>query len=392
MNARVLRPNRFYGGAPIGLESWIGLIKPDDLKIQRRALLVVLLGWVPLVVLAGFQDFFYGGNSLSSLLLDFGSLSRYLVAAPLLVIAERTCFPRFEKIILHFRDSGLISARDRERYENIVRSSSRLLTSRVAEIVCFAVAYAVMAYCVVVVAPNSLISWSYVSGSASASLSPAGAWHALVTAPFLIVLVLGWIWRQFSWARFLWLVSRLDLQLLPTHPDLCGGLKFVATMTLAYRSIGFAFTAIIAGGIANRMIHSGAHLMTYRDLIIGVILLVGLFCLAPLAVFAPVLRRLRGQAIFEYGSLARKVGDVLGQKWLSRQGNIQSAALDAPDFSATTDLYSIVANVYRIAHLPVSFAATRELLIFMALPFVPVLLLAAPIKAIFDALVKVAIS
>jgi hypothetical protein len=163
-------------------------------------------------------------------------------------------------------------------------------------------------------------------------------------------------------------------------------------MTLAYRSIGFAFTAIIAGGIANRMIHSGAHLMTYRDAIIGVILLVGLFCLAPLAVFAPVLRRLRGQAIFEYGSLARNVGDALGQKWLSRQGNIQSDALDAPDFSAATDLYSIVANVYRIAHLPVSFAASRELLIFMALPFVPVLLLAAPIKAIFDALVKVAIS
>jgi hypothetical protein len=376
----------------MGLESWIGLIKPDDLRIRTRAVLVVLIGWVPLVVLAGFQDFFYGGNSLSSLLLDFGSLARYLVAAPLLVIAECTCFPRFESIILHFRDSGLIASRDGERYESIVRSSSRLLTSKVAEIFCFVIAYAITAYCIVAVPANSLISWSYVSGSAGASLSLAGTWHALVTAPFLLVLVLGWVWRQFSWARFLWLVSRLDLQLLPTHPDLCGGLKFVSTMTHAYRLIGFGFTAIVAGGIANRMVHSGAHLMPYRDLMIGVTLFVGLFCLAPLTVFAPVLRRLRGKAIFEYGRLARNVGDVLEQKWLSRQENIQPDVLDAPDFSATTDLYSIVANVYKIAHLPVSFAACRELLIFMALPFVPVLLLAAPVKAIFDALVRVAIS
>src|SRR5215813_6969934 len=105
MDTRVLGSDRFYGGAPMGLEGWVGLIKPDDLRIGTRAMLVVLLGWVPLVVLAGFQDFLYSGNSLFSLLLDFGSLSRYLVAAPLLVIAERTCFSRFERIILHFRDS-----------------------------------------------------------------------------------------------------------------------------------------------------------------------------------------------------------------------------------------------------------------------------------------------
>jgi hypothetical protein len=242
------------------LNAWIGLVKPDDLRIRTRTVLVVLIGWVPLVVLAGLQVLLYGGNSLSSLLFDFGSLARYVVAAPLLVVAECICFPKFERIIMHFRDSGLIASRDRERYESIVRSSSRLLKSKVAEILCFVVAYLVIGYCILVVPPNVLISGSYDSGSAGASLSLAGTWHALVTAPFLLVLVLGWVWRQFSWARFLWLVSRLDLQLLSTHPDLCGGLKFVSTMTRAYRLIGFAFTAIVAGGIANRMIHDGAQL------------------------------------------------------------------------------------------------------------------------------------
>jgi hypothetical protein len=392
MNPRVVRSDRFCGGAPMRLEGWIGLIKPDDLRIRIRAVLVVLIGWIPLVLLTVLDDFRNGGNSLSSLVLDFGSVSRYVVAAPLLVLAESECFARFERIIFHFRDSGLIASRDTERYEGIVRSSARLLTSKTAEIICFVVAYAVAAYCVTVLAPNTLIPWSYDSDTARTSLSLAGKWHAFVSAPLLMVLVLGWIWRQFSWARFLWLVSRLDLQLLPTHPDLCGGLNFVSTVTRAYRLIGFAFTTIVAGGIANRLVHSGAHLMAYRDLIICITALVALFCLAPLAVFVPVLRRLRARAIFEYGSLAREVGDVLGQKWLSRRANIQPDVLEVPDFSSTTDLYSIVANVYRISHLPVSFAAFRELLIFVALPFVPVLLIAAPVKEIFDAFVRVAIS
>src|SRR5215467_11763848 len=177
MDTRVLGSDRFYGGAPMGLEGWIGLIKPDDLRIRARTVLVVLIGWFPLVVLAGLQDVLYGGNSLSRLLLDFGAIARYVVAAPLLVIAECVCFPIFEKIILHFRDSGLIASRDKERYEAIVHSSSGLLTSKVAEVFCFVIAYAITLYWTVVVPPNALVSWSYVSGSAGASLSLAGMWH-----------------------------------------------------------------------------------------------------------------------------------------------------------------------------------------------------------------------
>ncbi len=196
--------------------------------------------------------------------------------------------------------------------------------------------------------------------------------------------------RQLSWARFLWLVSHLDLQLIPTHPDACGGLKFVSTIMHAYRPVGFAYTAIVAGGIANRMVHSGAPLQTYRDVMIAVVLLIALFCVGPLAAFAPTLRRLRSEAIFEYGMLARNIGGLLERKWLPRREN-QADVLEVPDFSTTTDLYTVVANIYKIDHVPVSFKSVRELLYFIALPFVPVLLIAEPVKAILDALLKLVI-
>src|SRR5436190_22698600 len=100
MNTRVWGSGRFYGGAPMGFEAWIGLVRPDDLRIRTRAVLVVLIGWIPLVVLAATEDFRNVSNALSGLLLDVGCFSRYVVAAPFLVVAEAVCFPRFEMIIL----------------------------------------------------------------------------------------------------------------------------------------------------------------------------------------------------------------------------------------------------------------------------------------------------
>jgi len=66
--------------------------------------------------------------------------------------------------------------------------------------------------------------------------------------------------------------------------------------------------------------------------------------------------------------------------------------LEVPDFSTTTDLYTVVANIYQIDHVPVSFKTVSELLIFIALPFVPLFFIAQPVKAVFDSLLKLVVS
>jgi len=89
--------------------------------------------------------------------------------------------------------------------------------------------------------------------------------------------------------------------------------------------------------------------------------------------------------------LARDIGGLLGNKWLHRRQN-QPDVLEVPDFSTTTDLYSVVANIYNIDYVPVSFKTVRDLLIFITLPFVAVLLIAEPVQAILAALIKLVIS
>jgi len=320
---------------------------------------------------------------------DFGSLARYVIAAPLFVVAESLCFSRFEQIILHFRNSGLIEDSDRERYAQIVQSSLRLLKSKAAEVVSFVVAYAIVFAWYLRRPPNELIRWSYKAGD---GLTLAGTWHALITLPLLLVLLLGWMWRQFAWGRFLWMVSRMNLRLLASHPDQCGGLNFVSTVVRAYRPIAFACSSIVAGGMSNRIIHGGSRVQAYPEVMIGVVLLIILFCMAPLLVFARTLWNLQVKAIFEYGALARSIGSQLEAKWLSYRQRVPADALEVQDFSATTDLYSVTANTYKLYRVPFAFGTIRDLLIFTVLPFIPVLLLAVPIKTILDTILKVALS
>ena len=58
--------------------------------------------------------------------------------------------------------------------------------------------------------------------------SLAGWWLGCVSLPLFQFLLLRWYFRLFIWARFLWQVSRIELRLMPTHPDRCGGLGFLA--------------------------------------------------------------------------------------------------------------------------------------------------------------------
>src|SRR5262245_50885741 len=82
-----------YGGPPHWLQRSLGLIKPGDPMIARRAELVILVGWVPLVVLAVAQSFILRNQMAKSFFSDFAVYARSLIAAPLFILAEADCIP-----------------------------------------------------------------------------------------------------------------------------------------------------------------------------------------------------------------------------------------------------------------------------------------------------------
>ncbi len=78
------------------------------------------------------------------------------------------------------------------------------------------------------------------------------------------------------------------------------------------------------------------------------------------------------------------MGRQFEQQWLTTPGNPRDDALKMPDFSATIDLYSIVANVQQTKTVPIGMRSIGRLAGAALAPAMPLALVVLP----FDLIVK----
>lgn len=373
----------FYGGPPTWLFGALHLSSPADPRLVRRAAIVALVSWAPLALLAIAEDLNRSDGSARAFFSDFATYGRFLVASPLFILAEGDCIPRLGSALRHFIEGGFVTAEDRGGFDAAIESTRRRLNSKRVEVAVCALAYAVVLV-VIFSAPEEHFSvWLRVSPG-PVELSPAGWWQALVSLPILGVLFFGWLWRVFLWWRLLWLVSLLKLRLIPGHPDRCGGLKFLSTSLRGFRLLAFAMGSIAAGVAANRIILEESSPIGFKYASTSLAVVVCVLFVGPLTVFIKQLRATKKRGIFQYGAFAGSVGWQFEQKWLDRKKGIDQSALEVGDFSATTDLFQVVSNVYEMQDLPFGWKNVAFLILATLLPFIPVSLLSVP----FDKVLK----
>ena len=357
----------------------LGLFRPVGQKIVPRAVFSLLLGWIPILVLvmaSGLRN-----DALSSFFSDFAVHARSLIAVPLLILAEGTCLPRLEEIARHFVRAGLVSQQDYEPFSRRVNSTRRLMNSTVAEVVAIAAAYVIVFFLYRNSLSVTVPSWYLTVGGIR---TWAGLWYCFVSVPLLLILAFGWLWRLVLWGRFLYHVAAMKLVLISSHPDRASGLRFLGSSLLHFTPLSFTLGVVTAGSVANRVIYRGESLDDIKKTLIGLVIFVIMLFVGPLLVFVGNLRRSKINGIFQYGQLAGRVGQEFERKWLARK--VDGEALEAPDFSATTDLYQVVGNVYAMGAFPFGLRGLIGLAVSALLPFVPVVLMTFPLKVILKEL------
>ena len=377
----------FDGGPPRRLETALRLVKPDQPKTVSRAALISIIVWAPLILLASIQSFAIGQDKLTDLLFDFAVHARNLVAVPLFILAESFTLSMLGKTARHFVEAELIRDQDRPRFESIAADTRRLLHSKVVEILVVLFAYCAGLILLGLISVETIPDW-HLLAKPRLSFSWAGWWHILISIPIFSILLFGWLWRLLLWNIFLWRMSRLDLHLVPAHPDLASGLQFVSASVRAFPMLSFALGSVVAGGVANRVVHQGMHLFDFKYIIATLVVVILILFVAPLVVFTREILQTRRRGIFEYGALAGAVGRQMEHKWLERNGSVDEAALDVQHFSATTDLYQVVSNVYQIKTVPLDLQDLVAVIVAALLPFVPVLLYEIPLNVILPDIVK----
>ena len=352
----------------------------DALDLLRRRIVVLsLLAWLPLALLAGFEGRLLPGTATVPFLLDLEVHVRYLLAVPLMVGAELVVHQRMRALLQQFLGRKLVPDAARAQFDAAVASVARLRNSVLTEILIIAFVYGVGMFVVwrnyVALDANT---WYATTSAAGSRLSLAGMWYGYVSLPLFQFLLLRWYFRVFIWARFLWQVSRIELKLVPTHPDRVGGLGFLANTAYAFLPLALAHGAVLAGMLANRILHLGARLPEFKAEIVLMLFFVQFLVFGPLFAFAAQLARAKRTGLGEYGSLAARYVREFDGKWLRGGAAPGEPLVGTADLQSLADLGNSFEVVKGMRLAPVTRDAILQLAAATLLPVVPLLLTMMP--------------
>jgi hypothetical protein len=226
-------------------------------------------------------------------------------------------------------------------------------------------------------------TWYATPVEAGSTLTLGGWWFALVSLPVFQFLLLRWYFRIAVWVRFLWHVSRLRLDLAPTHPDRLGGLGFLSNVAYAFIPLATAHGALVAGWIANRIFHLGARLLDFK-VEIGVLLgLLLLLVFGPLLVFSRSLAQAKRAGLRQYGGLAGRYAHAFERKWLRGGAGAHETLLGSSDLQSLADLANGFEVVRGMRLSPVGRDALLQIAGAALLPIAPLALTMMSLEELF---------
>jgi len=345
----------------------------DHLELlQRRMLIITLVAWLPLLLLAALSS---SGADVSRLSFfdDVEVHVRFLIALPVLVAAEVIVHSRLRPVVRRFVERRIVLPQDLLRFDRAVESAIRLRNSIPIELGLMLIVYTGGLWLwqsrVSILAPT----W-YALPDGRWHLTPAGYWYVFLSLPILQFILLRWYMRFFIWFRFLWQVSRIDLNLISTHPDRCGGLAFLGKSAYAFGPILFAQGAMLAGVVASRVLYRGESLLSFKLQIGGFVAFFVFAILGPLAMFTPGMARAKRKGLAEYGLLAQRYVESFEQKWVLRDPASSEELLGSSDIQSLADLGNSYAVVREMRAIPFGLEDITRLAAATAAPFLPLLL------------------
>jgi len=343
--------------------------------LHRRILVLTVVAWAPLLLLSVVEGTAWGGRVTLTFLRDVDMHIRLLVALPLLVVAELVVNMRLGPVVRAFVNRGVVPDAARPRFDAAFDSATRLRNSIAAEVLLIAFVY-VVGVGLVWRTQSALDVATWYGAPADGRLHPslAGWWLGLVSLPVFQFLLVRWYFRLFIWVRFLWQVSRLDLMLVPTHPDRSGGLGFLGLVGHAFVPLLLAQGTILAGTIANRIFYTGAKLPQFKVEMIGLVAVMLFAVLGPLLVFAPKLAAAKRAGLGEYGTLAQRYVREFDRKWLRGGAPADEPLIGSADIQSLADLGNSFEVVKGMRLVPFTLQTVLQLAVVTLAPVVPLTL------------------
>jgi hypothetical protein len=341
--------------------------------LHRRILFFALLTWLPLLLFSAASGHLLESSVNVPFLYDLETHVRFLVALPLLLVAELLVHQRMRLIVRQFIERGIISAETRPRFDACIVSALRWRNSVWLEtgLIAFILGYHFI-WAKLITLDTTI--W-YANGIASEQqLNLAGYWLIYISIPIFQFLMFRWLLRIIVWTRFLWQVARLDLYLVATHPDKAGGLGFLSGSAAAFMPLTLSLGSLLSAMIAQRIFYEGAKLLDFKPEIAASVAVMLLIILGPLCVFAAHLARTKREGLLRYGKLATRYVTEFEQKWLKGGAPEDEAFVGTGDIQSLADLNNSFEIIPAMRLFPFGKGVVIQITATLLLPVLPLAL------------------
>lgn len=376
--ARDTRFSLVAGGPFYLFLSRLGLIGADRLTTLRTATILAMLAWLPPALLAAAQSLTDASYHGWGYFTDLTVPARYLVAIWAMVATERYADSRFKILGLQFREAGLLSRDSMPRYEAILAIADRRSSAWLAEAIMLGAALFFSGSMMHLVVSLTSSSWEGRLVGEQINLSWAGTAARYVGNPLFLFLVLRWGWWFLVWAALLFRISRLPLQLIPTHPDRAAGLGFLSIYPSVFSGFAFALSCVISASILKDLALEQRPAEIVWFAVAGWLAINLMVFLGPLLVFALPLHAAREKALLEYGRMATRQHVTTHRKWTGKKENDGSQA-DAAGLPSSSELNTSIQAIREMGYTPINRAAVTQIVVAAGLPLIAVVFTLVPL-------------
>lgn len=329
-------------------------------SLRRQLATAVAVTWLPLVVLGLVTENIT--HDAEAVVRNLSVHVRLLVATPAFLTLDQVFLHACRATVEQLATGGFIRTGDQPRLNRLLSRATHLADARLPE--------ALLAALALLLGGVGLSGAVPIGGLAHGdAVTPCEAWYALVGWPFFQFLLWRSLWRWVIWAGVIIGLSRMDLELVPAHPDRRAGIGFMSQPSVDYcGTFLFAVSSVLSAEWGTEL----AFVSFFEPLVLALAVLGLVLAFGPLAFFAPSLERARRAGLAEGAAVANDLGRRFRRAWVEREA-----------FGAAAEPVAHLTVIYRatIEQLwPILFYK-RDLVFLLAatlLPVVPVMVVQIP--------------
>lgn len=172
---------------------------------------------------------------------------------------------------------------------------------------------------------------------------------------------------------FLFRISKLNLNLLPTHPDRSGGLGVIMLAQKSFSLLFLAGSMLISGQFVAQLLQDPDKFMTIRGEGIAYIVISLVLIILPLVFFVGKLIEMKNAGLLQLSVLGSRLSHNFEHEWVNDKFTIKKIEEQDVDPSMVFDYGELFDSLYKIRALAANPRDVISLGVMLFVPFMPIL-------------------